>query len=41
MDKEQLVEKLSSLIQDPNFVVKLTETKSKEEAAKLFADNGC
>jgi hypothetical protein len=41
MNKEQRIEKLSSLIQDPNFVLKVSKTKSNEEAAKLFADNGC
>ena len=41
MDKEKLTKKISSLIQDPKFVLKLAETKSDEEAVKLFADNGC
>ncbi len=41
MDKEKLAEKLSLLIQDKDFVLKLAETKSDEEAVKLFAENGC
>ncbi len=41
MDKKKLAEKLSSLIQDKDFVVKLAQTESDEEAKKLFAENGC
>ena len=41
MNKEKLAQKISSLIQDKDFVLKLAETKSDAEAAKLFADNDC
>lgn len=41
MDKEQLAKKLSALFQDKDFVFKLAETKSDEEAIKLFAENDC
>ncbi len=41
MSKEKLAEKLSLLIKDKDFVVKLAQTKSDEEAVKLFVDNDC